>query len=755
MIHCKRLSILSLLVLILIPTLARAADNSSYIYPAVKTEPLRIDGTLEPAWFRTEKLSINYQIEPDEGANASQATDVYVMFTEEALYVAFDCHDTDPDSIAGRIQRRDNIDDADAVILHLDTYHDLRTGYFFIVSAGGVQADGTFNNEADQDDTWEGIWESAVRRSDSGYSVEIRIPFQGIRHGGSRPDGWGFNVYRWLERKSELDSWVPYIRSHGYRVSEWGVLKGLRDIHSSKHAELLPHVVGRWDSEDAGPWHSVNDWDNLGLDLKLVPASSWTLDLTYQPDFAQVDVDDEVINLSDYPIYLEEKRPFFLEGLSIFDGQAVRMLYTRKIADPDFGARVTGQWGPTRASLLAARNETEEGLEQAAFAGRTIHNIGRNSLIGVTSTSLSDTLFHAHTAAVNGRIRWGDENYLDLFAAAVDKFVKTHEETTEDSNGDDSSYVVLEDDYHDQPTALTTEVYLSNGIWRFGSGLNYRGKDFDVNDLGFTGYSNVIGYWAWLQKITYMPKGSWIDVCRNNLNYWQEIFPDGTHWEKGGNWNGYFRTNDNWYWGGGIGFGDGYFRYTYDVDDGDNITDFPYRHNFGPFRIEYHRWHSQWIWMNTDYRKPVAMALNLENASLRDGFRKELDGEIEWKAMPNMEIALNQTWIQIDDVSDRHDGALTDYSISRLKVRWSPTLDLSFRGTMQYVFDDVRDHNSDDERALLFNLLLAYNWTPGSWFYLVYDDARDWDVESGETLGRWDAGDRTIRMKWTWFVSLP
>jgi len=723
---------------------------------ARRVDEITIDGILEPAWLSAEPIQLEYQVEPDEGAPPSFRTDVYVLYTTHALYIAFDCHDSHPDSIAGQIQRRDNYNNSDGIVFDLDTFHDRRTGYEFSVTAVGVQIDGVWSNETNTDNSWDGIWQSAVGRTDEGYVVEVCIPFRTIRHGGSRPDGWGFNAYRWIERRSEWISWAPVDRAGGNRVSAWGTLHGLDDIPSARHLELLPHTVGRWDASQGGAWHSVNDWENLGLDLKLVPASSWTLDLTFQPDFAQVDVDNEVINLSDYPIYLEEKRPFFLEGLGLFNETPIELLYTRKIANPDYGGRITGQWGTTRSSLLAARNLTSGEVIQAAFAGRLTRNLGKAGSIGFTGTSLSDDYFHAHAGALDSRIRWGRENEISLFAAAVDRWEGERIETGSAADGTDSSYVVPEESFSMQPVGLFGAISLAKGNWRGSAAASYKGRDFDVNDLGFTGYSNVISQSFWVQRAIFLPAGSWVDVVRHNLNFWWEVFPDGSHWEKGGNWNFNLRTSGNWFAGGGAGMGDGYFRYTYDPDDEDQrAEDYPYRHNFGRYRVDYHPWRSIWGWFDSDYRKPVGFSFNTEVGTLRDGERRSGAVSLRWIVLSNLEVNLYNEYIQVEDVANRHDGALTDYLIGRFKVQWSPTLDLSCRATLQLVQDDVRSFDDDDESSLLLNMLIAYNWTPGSWFYLVYDDSRALSREAGEAMRRWDIGDRTIRAKWTWFVTLP
>lgn len=742
-----------IITLLLFAAVSFAADSTAFQVRAVETEAPIIDGVLEPRWNAAQTITGFTQVEPVEGSIPSQRTYVYTLYTRHALYIAYDCRDSQPDSIAGRIQRRDNDSYSDAVFLELDTFHDRRTGYYFGVTAGGVQLDGTYLNESNRDATWDGVWESAVKRNDHGYVVEMKIPFQSFRHNGASAP-WGFNVSRWIERSSEWDSWIPFARVRGSRVGEWGTLTGLEDIESSRHAELLPHVVGRWDSEDGGPWHSVNDWDNIGLDLKLVPASSWTLDLTFQPDFAQVDVDDEVINLSDYPVYLPEKRPFFLEGLSIFDSVPTTMLYTRKIADPDIGARVTGQWNGTRASVLAARNRSENDVSQAAAAGRVIRNIGRQSTIGFTVTSLTnldtggdnvvidaqsgedppaDTSFHANAFAVDTRLRWGEENSVSLYAAGLDR--------TDSPN---------------QPVSAKAGLNLGKGHWRGSSWLDYKGQDFNINDLGFTGYSNVINSGFWVQRSSY-PTDAWYNATWQNLNFWQETFPDGSHWEKGGNWNGSWRTANYNHFGGGIGLGDGYFRYTYDPDEDDNPEDFPYRHNFGRYRVDYYPWQSQWFWYSSDGRKPFSVEASIERGTLRDGKRWEAGSELHWKALASLDFDVEANWVQVWDVFDVYGGDLTDFRILRLRSRWSPGLDVSLRGTVQYVTDDVRVSNEDDSQSLLVNLLFSWYWAPGSWFYVVYDDSRGWpaELDDGSTVTHWNRGDRTIRMKWTWFVTVP
>ena len=145
---------------------------------------------------------------------------------------------------------------------------------------------------------------------------------------------------RSIDRRREALFWQPVNNQRGLRVNEFGTLAGLENIGSSAHLEVRPHVVGRWDAPQNAKWASHTEAEDLGFYLKYVPKSSWAADFAYQPDFAQVDVDEEVINTSDYPVFLTEKRPFFLEVGNFFETSPIQLLYTRRITDPDFVTRV-------------------------------------------------------------------------------------------------------------------------------------------------------------------------------------------------------------------------------------------------------------------------------------------------------------------------------------------------------------------------------------------------------------------------------
>jgi Domain of unknown function (DUF5916) len=745
------------LVLVSVLAFSSFADSISppRIVSAKHVENIIIDGFLEKDWFQVEPASDFVMTHPSDGVAASQPTEVYILYSDEALFIAFECHDESPESINAYLNKRDSRGGSDAVYLELDTFDDNVNGYFFGVTASGVQFDGKYLNETWNDYTWNGIWESKVRQHEGGWTVEMKVPFQCFRHDGFQGDGWGLNARRVVRRTNEWQSWIPFKKDESNRVSKWGMLTGLGDLPSSSHVEILPHAVGQWEQEDGGLMRSINEYENLGFDIKIVPSSALTLDLTYQPDFAQVEVDQAFINLNPYPIYLQEKRPFFIEGMSLFDTHGFSLLYTRKITDPDFGARINGQFGDVKSSMLAAQNRTEDGEIQYTGAARATKNIGKSSTLGFTSTYLFQEEYnkdfevdttdmgvkipfdvvdlHAAVASIDGRLRWGEFNQYTFMATAVER---------------------TESD--DQPFGVNMSVFLRKNDWRGNFWSTYKGKDFEINDLGFSGYTNLIAGGTWVGRNVYLDQGYFSEL-HLNVNFNNEIMPDGRFWEKGGNFNCNLKTENNSWWGGGLAIGDGFFRLRPDDDEEDLPQYSKYSDNFGGFNPEYHPWRSIWVWYDSDTRKLFYWEWNLDYGTHREG--TSFDGELEgtYKVRSNFEISGEYNLQRIKNAYEVNEGDRTDFHVLVSKASWSPSLNVSLRGTFQYVLENrhtLIDVEKDND--VLLNLLFAWNYQPGSWLYLVYDDSRGAYFDDYNAVQRnWNRGDRTVRMKWTYFFTAP
>jgi hypothetical protein len=311
----------------------------------VETGPV-IDGRLDDAVWREAKPSAVFtQKSPVEAAAPTEKTVVRVLYDADALYVGVDCQQTGAPVVA-RLTRRDREVEADWVSLSLDTRRDGKSAFVFEINAGGTLFDAVRFNDGDFSSDWDENWQARVAVRPDGWSVEYKIPFRALRFQTLPAQSWGFEVRRYISAKQETDEWALVSRSAGGEVSHYGKLDGLVGLSSRTPFELRPFVLGRVRRQDAttlnvptlgnttfvGTLPGVTDFTpSVGLDLKWHPTQDLTLDGTINPDFAQVEADQLVLNLSTYEIYYPEKRPFFLEGTEFFSGIPYQLLYTRRI----------------------------------------------------------------------------------------------------------------------------------------------------------------------------------------------------------------------------------------------------------------------------------------------------------------------------------------------------------------------------------------------------------------------------------------
>jgi len=261
--------------------------------------------------------------DPVEGREPTQKTEVWVAYDNEAIYIAAKLYDSSPDSIIARLARRDERVSSDEFEFKLDPWLDHRTGFFFRVSAAGAIRDGILFNDGSSDDSWDGVWESATSINSEGWEVEIRIPYSQLRFPKKEIHTWGVNFIRQIERNNERIMYVMIPKTSSGDASWFAHLNGIENITQPRLVELLPFSAGRSEFIHPEAGDPFNDgsktFGKFGLDLKIGLSSSLTLDATFNPDFGQVEVDPEVVNLSDFETFFPEKRPFFIEGLNIFE----------------------------------------------------------------------------------------------------------------------------------------------------------------------------------------------------------------------------------------------------------------------------------------------------------------------------------------------------------------------------------------------------------------------------------------------------
>jgi hypothetical protein len=334
---------------------AGGAEERSLAAPVLAAAPT-VDGVVdEDEWTAAASTEGLVQFEPEFGVVSPFPTEVLVGATSDALYVAFRCHDPDAARISAAVTSRDgDLERDDSVVVLLDTLHDRRTGYYFATNLLGVQTDGKIaDNGRTVDDRWDGTWSCASRRTADGWSVEFEIPFRMMRFTGGDAATWGINFQRRVPRRLETSVWSGPGESV-WRVSSFGALTDLRVRATDlKKFVVIPYglvVVEKDRGFDT----------KFGGDLRFRIASGLSADLTINPDFALIEADVEEINLTRYEIEVPEKRPFFLEGLEMFD-QRITQFYSRRIGDIAAGGKVVGGVGGFDVAAVATHADLDVG----------------------------------------------------------------------------------------------------------------------------------------------------------------------------------------------------------------------------------------------------------------------------------------------------------------------------------------------------------------------------------------------------------
>lgn len=368
---------------------------------------ISIDGVLDDAaWEGALVQEIAYDIQPGDNTPAPVKTTVRIGYTTDALYLSFHALDPDPSAIRAHLRDRDSAFNDDWVGVFLDTFNDQRRGYELIVNPLGVQADlindATTGNE---DASWDGLWSSAGKLTEEGYNVEMRIPFSTLRFRNNPGDKrWGISLFRNYPRdkRHQLTSHKVPRKSNCF-LCEWTKYDGMAGAQQGRNIEVVPTLtMGKSQLRNAAgqPWQSGDSSIEPGVDVSWAPSPAMTLNATLNPDFSQVETDQLQLDVNNsFALFYQEKRPFFLEGADYFTSQ-FDVLYTRQIADPDFGLRTTGRTTNGAYGAIIARDATTlllvpgvlgsrfEQLDQDAnvAVGRYRHDINKNASIGVIGT---------------------------------------------------------------------------------------------------------------------------------------------------------------------------------------------------------------------------------------------------------------------------------------------------------------------------------------------------------------------------------
>ena len=323
---------------------ALAAQAPGKVGTAVEVDAAPVvDGNVldDPVWRAAPPISGFSQSAPDEGEPATQRTEVRVVFTDDTIYFGVVCYDSDPSGIIVSDSRRDSsMNDADSFQLILDTFSDRQNGFVFGTTPAGQEYDGQVTDEGGGRSlfgggggggfsrgsgsgfnlNWDGAWQVSTTTTEVGWSAEFAIPFRTIRFPEREAQSWGVNFQRNIRRRNETAYWAPLPRQYNlYRLSMAGQLGGIRaPIGLGSNLQVTPYVVGELATRDITPDRDPVALGDVGADLKYSVNTGLTLDATYNTDFAQVEVDDQQINLDRFNLFFPEKRPFFLENAGVF-----------------------------------------------------------------------------------------------------------------------------------------------------------------------------------------------------------------------------------------------------------------------------------------------------------------------------------------------------------------------------------------------------------------------------------------------------
>ena len=421
-------------------------------------EPPTIDGQLaDDVWRRAAHLSDFVQTAPVEGAAASEATDVYLAYDGENLYVGIRAGYASPGLMRANRSDRDQIAEDDTVSLFFDPFRDRQRAYQFTVNGFGVQGDAILNSTGlrnrtqrralgsqgrgpsdtppsgipEGDISWDALFVSAGVPSADGWTAELAIPFKSLRYpavGAGETHRWGFQVSRAIRGKDETVVWSPVSRDIAQFLAQMGVIEGLSDLSTGRNLEILPTVTAfRLGALDTAGAFVDDDVAEAGLNVKYGISSDLTADFTVNPDFSQIESDLPQIDVNQrFPLFYPELRPFFLEGQEIFNVFApITPIHTRTIVDPRYGGKVSGKVGRSSVGVLFADDEApgkRDDRSDPAF-GRTANvAIGRarfdlypESFVGATFTNRGFMDSYSRMAAFDSNMRLGATNRWNVF----------------------------------------------------------------------------------------------------------------------------------------------------------------------------------------------------------------------------------------------------------------------------------------------------------------------------------------------------
>lgn len=446
----------------------------------------RIDGRLDDAaWSRLTPIADFVQQQPREGQAPTEATEVFIAYDDEAIYVGARLHRRDPKELARAVTRRDGYGNSEKFTITFDPQMDRRTAVGFGVSVAGVRSDFRHTQDDDmrgRESQFDPVWTAATQEDASGWTAEMRIPFSQLRFPKAERQRWGLQMDRYLPDKNEDIQWamVPP-RETGY-VSRFGTLEGLDGVSPTRPVEFLPYVAGdatrRATASTANPLNRPFA-GRMGLDAKTALGSSLTLDATVNPDFGQVEADPAEVNLSAFETFFDERRPFFTEGSEMVRGNGAQYFYPRRIGAPPRGS-ATGDFVdmPRNSTILGA----------AKLTGRLPSRLSIGAVTAVTAAEQARVF----------RVDSGVTNTVQVEPRSAYGVLRLQQEIGRQASTVGASFSTVQRSVGSQPTLaslLTRESYFGGADWR----IRFQQGKYAIS--GFVAGTHVAGDTASIRRL--------------------------------------------------------------------------------------------------------------------------------------------------------------------------------------------------------------------------------------------------------------
>ncbi len=683
------------------------------------------------AWSAAPAVSDFVEFVPTEGARARFRTEFRVMYDDRNLYVLVRAYDPHPDSIMHALTRRDVRGPSDQLKILIDPYDDHRSGYEFAVNPDGVKRDYAMYDDGNEDDSWNGVWDVATRVDTLGWTAEFRIPFSQLRYTAGATHTFGFGVWRDIERYKERVAWPEYRQTRTGLSSQLGQLTGIADIAAPTDLEVAPYVVARNVTRTLTSGYGRAQQETMGADLKYGITPNATLDATVNPDFGQVESDPAVLNLTAFETFLQERRPFFVEGAGLYhfalnctivhDCGNEGLFYSRRIGrSPQLGylygdansaqstpilgaAKLTARSaGGLSVGVLDALTERVGGPGDATLEPRTNYAVlrikqdlaGGQSGIGLIGTAVDRSLDawsadslrrSAYAGGMDFRHKFGGGQYQvsgDITATRVAGSAAAIASTQQDATHD---YQRPDGELRFDPTRTSLTGHAEElifgkyggGITRFESSYMRQSAGYEPNDLGYMQRADKQAFYTWAALNFMKPKRYW-NSLRWNFNVWDTWNTAGLPLDDNGfNTNVHVNFRNNWWLHAGSTIGGAGAVYCDRCARGGPAL------RVSPFL-------SPWIGIQGDDRRQVVPMLWI-NAQRKDG------GRSHWADInPMVDVR----------VSTRFDATVgADLFLNQDDRQWYGNF-TDPDGTTHYTFAHL------DQRTLSLTANVAYTLTP-------------------------------------------